>query len=146
MDYKNQIYAKIMSGVLINILSTTVYCLIAMLVLRMPAFAIITSTIVSFLSCFIFNYLEITVDLVKPKLNWENEQSAIKHNFNTVIEMFCSILVGGGLVWLGVYIYTKFQLSIYTMGIAACVVLFILALVLHKVVLSFGEKRMRRLE
>lgn len=145
MPYKQQIFAKVMSSVVINVITTTVYCLIAMLILRMPIFAIIVSTILSFLSCFIFGYLTIVVDLIRPKLTWENEQSAIKQNFNTVAEMLLSLIVGGILVVSGILAYTKLHLSIYVIGIAACIVFLALALLLHKLVLAFGDKKLRQL-
>lgn len=146
MSYENQIFAKILSGIVITVFTATIYLFVAMLILKVSIFVLIVSTIISFFGGIVFNYLQIVTDIVKPKLNWENEQAAIKQNFNTMIELVLTFLIGGGLCILGVMLYAVLGISIYIIGISACVVLLILTVVLHKMITYFGARRLSALE
>lgn len=146
MDYKKQLFAKAMSGIILSLIGTTLYCFIAMLLLKMPAYAIIISTIISILSSFLFNYLQILVDIIRPKLNWENEQGAVKQNMNTFIEFLISIVIGGVIAFISIKLYLSFNISIYIISISLTIVLLILAIVMHKVVMGVGERKLKSLE
>lgn len=146
MSFENQIFSKVLSGIVITIFTATFYLLVAMLILRLPPFVLIVSTIISFFGGILFNYIQIVTDLIKPKLNWENEQAAIKQNFNTMIELVLTFVIGGGLCLLGIILYTIAGLSIYVIGISACIVLFLLTILMHKLITTLGAKRIKSLE
>ena len=146
MSYESQLFAKILSGIVISIFSTTGYILIAMLIIKIPLFALVISTIVSFFTCILFNYLQLVTDLIRPKLNWETEQAAIKQNMNTLFELLFAIIIGGLLTLAGVLAYIKLNISIYIIGILSCIILLGLLILAHKLILHFGAKRLYSLE
>lgn len=146
MSYKDQVSAKTMTGILLGLFSTTFYCLVAMLLLRIPAVIVVLSTVLSFVSVFLFNYLAMVVDLIRPKLNWENEQSAVKQNMNTLVEMVLIVLVGGILAAAGLFGYFKLGISIYVIGISAIVLVLAAALILNRTVIKMAESRLSILE
>jgi ABC-2 type transport system permease protein len=44
------------------------------------------------------NYFGLCLDLIKPKINWENEQQAVKQNFNVLFQMMAGIFAAGIIV------------------------------------------------
>ncbi|SHJ17888.1 putative ABC transporter permease subunit [Parasporobacterium paucivorans] len=146
LSYKEQVFAKTMTGVVLALFSSTLYCLVAMLILRIPVFAVVLSTVLSFISCFLFNYLAIIVDLIRPKLNWENEQSAIKQNLNTLFEMVLIVLVGGIIAAAGLLCYLKLGISIYIIAPVAAAVVLAGALLLNRAVAALAETKLGALE
>lgn len=46
------------------------------------------------------------VDLYNPKLDWENEQAAVKRNFNVLFSMLAAVVLIGGPIW-AVYLFNS---------------------------------------
>ena len=70
--------------------------------------------------------------MIRPKLKWETEQAAIKQNFNTMIELFFSVILGGGVCLLSVFLYGKLNISVVLIVVFAIVFLIIITFVAHK--------------
>ncbi len=94
----------------------------------------------------LFNYIQIFIDFLRPKLNWENEQAALKQNFNTFLEMLIVILLGAGIGIIGVLLYIKTGISIYVLGVGMVVFLFITTIVVAKLIALWGAKELYSLE
>ena len=45
----------------------------------------------------LINMIQIWVDLVSPKLEWESEQMAVKQNMNTLLEALITVVLGAVL-------------------------------------------------
>ena len=146
ISFEKQIFAKILSGILISLIGTTLYIIIAMFVLNFPLWITLLSGILSFFTCVIFTYIQIITDLIRPKLKWETEQAAIKQNFNTMIELFFSVILGGGVCLLSVFLYGKLNISVVLIVVFAIVFLIIITFVAHKMITKFGAKRLYSLE
>lgn len=146
MSYENQIFSKVLSGILISVLTATIYLLVIMIILKISPLIVVISTIISFFGGILFNYIQIVTDLIKPKLNWENEQAAIKQNFNTMIELVLTFIIGGGMCLIGIIFYTILNASIYILGIGFAIILLILIIIAHKLVTHFGARKLSSLE
>ncbi len=147
MDYKRQINAKVCASAIMSIISSTIYCIIGMIVVKeaiidIPVIAIVMSAIISSITCILFTYTSIFIDLLRPKLNWETEQAAIKQNLNTMIEMFVTLGLGALLGFLGVMLYIKLEIDIYLIGIIAIIALCVITVIISKFVLAYGNKKM----
>jgi ABC-2 type transport system permease protein len=146
MSYKNQIHSKVLSGTVISILGTVVYLFLALIFIKAPIVTIIVALLIDVLACFLFNYIQIFIDFLRPKLNWENEQAALKQNFNTFLEMLIVILLGVGIGIIGVLLYIKTGISIYVLGAGMVVFLFITTIVVAKLITLWGTKELYSLE
>lgn len=146
MSYREQINAKVAAGSLINIIGATVYSFIGMLILKVPAGAIILSVLLSVITSVMFQYLALMVDLIQPKLNWENEQKAVKQNFNTVIYMFLTFILGGVLTVIGFAGFGLFKIPAYISATVAIILLAAATYGLSYLAGLFAEKRIGKIE
>lgn len=93
LPYSVQIWAKITVGVLLSLTGTLIMYFLALYVLQPPLwfalllFAVLPGAILS------VNISGIFYDLFWPKLNWDNEQKAVKQNLNVLYGMLSSLLI-----------------------------------------------------
>ncbi|WP_125151977.1 putative ABC transporter permease subunit [Clostridium rectalis] len=85
---------KILSAVVIEFISTIIILIIVYSIFKVPIYMIMIFLILSLEAMFFTSFLGLLIDLNSPKLNWDNEQRAVKQNFNLVINMVASIVLG----------------------------------------------------
>ncbi|WP_138204336.1 putative ABC transporter permease subunit [Haloimpatiens lingqiaonensis] len=141
VSFKTQIMAKILSGAIMGLVSEIMMLIIVGVVVKAPIKIIIIILLLSFLAIAYVNMLGILIDLYHPKLNWENEQQAVKQNLNALFEMVISWVSIGVLMFLVI----KFELDLlYT--ILLIIGLFgIIDLILYVIISSKGVKRFSKL-
>ncbi len=147
---RTQLQAKLLSGIFFGTLGTLGYCLIIMAVFAvlfgLPwwtlLFALVGGTLANVIQC----TLQMFVDLFRPKLNWENEQQAVKQNYMVVIEMFLDLAVGFGIGYLAFMGYRWLSLPVMAFAGLVCVFLAVVALVLYLLVMAYGVRKMEALE
>jgi ABC-2 type transport system permease protein len=84
----------------------------------------------------------ILIDLNFPKLVWDNEQKAVKQNFNVVINMLASTLMAGITIFISIAL--KFTLP---MTILLIVILFgLLDLLLYNILSTVGVRLFEKIE
>lgn len=102
VSYLIQIIAKIISAVIINY-PLVIIVLIGFIAVGMPLTLILLLAIIGLLEVIFLSAVGVLIDLHSPKLVWDNEQKAVKQNFNVFISMLISIPfagIGAGLVIL----------------------------------------------
>ena len=104
MSYVKQIQAKILSGVVISFLGILFMLIPAWLYLKIQFHLVFFAFIASLLGMIFMNYLGMVVDLIHPKLVWEQETAAVKNNINSVFTMLPSFAVSFGIFFLIPYI------------------------------------------
>ena len=149
VPYRTQLLAKLSVGVILSMISTTGYALVVLIIMTAFGFPVLAALLALLMSLCIngmVNLIDLGMDLVFPKLNWENEQMAVKQNMNTMLEMLLCIVVLGALgVLYGISIFL-FRLNVY---LVSAVFVFILAAVtagLYALVMGYGEKKLSALE
>lgn len=95
LPYEKQIQAKLLSGYIFGIVGTILLLLATGLLLKLGITMILiifTITLVAILPAIEAGLL---IDIYRPKLNWDNEQKAVKQNLNSVFAMLVSVFFGG---------------------------------------------------
>lgn len=87
MSYVKQIQAKIASGLAVSFLGIVFSLIVAVILLRMHPIVIILILVMSIQGMIFMNYLGMIVDLIRPKLVWEQEAAAVKQNLNAAFTM-----------------------------------------------------------
>lgn len=142
VSYKTQIMAKVLSGMSMGVLGTVSMVLAAVLFIPVPVYLILLIILVSLPGIAFSCLAGILLDLNFPKLIWDNEQKAVKQNFNVIINMLASMLVAG--ITIFICIALKFTLPMTTFVI---VVLFaLLDLLLYNILVTVGVRLFANIE
>ena len=46
------------------------------------------------------NAIGLLIDIFRPKLDWDNEQKAVKQNLNSIITMLVAVIPAGGISFM----------------------------------------------
>ena len=90
--------------------------------------------------------LQLLIDLMKPKLNWENEQQAVKQNYMVVVDMFLGAGLTAGIGFLVFKAYGWLSLPLIAYAALVCVLLAVLSAAVYLFVMACGVRRMNGLE
>ncbi|MFW2487704.1 putative ABC transporter permease subunit [Clostridium chromiireducens] len=97
VDYKTQLYSKILSSLCINEVGTLVVSLGLILIKASPIlFAL--GIVSAFGSILLITLFGIYIDFRAPKLAWENEKAMFKKNYMPLFVMLIIFILGGILV------------------------------------------------
>jgi len=100
MSYVKQIQAKILSGVVVSIFGILFMLIPAWIFFKIQFHLIFFAFIASILGMIFINYLGMIVDLIHPKLVWEQETAAVKNNLNSVFTMLPAFGLSFGIFFL----------------------------------------------
>ena len=104
VSYTTQLNAKAASG-LVVLLPVILFMIIpAQIVFRAPLWLFAGGLLLCLLGAIFVNYFSLFVDLMRPKLTWDNEQAAVKNNMNVIVMMFGTMGVAGGIIALGMFV------------------------------------------
>lgn len=92
LSWKRQILAKIMVGVLFGAIGALMPLVIVIILLQPPAWLVLALLAVLPGGIFLPNLSGVIFELYWPKLNWDNEQKAVKQNLNVLYGMGMSML------------------------------------------------------
>ncbi|MEG0841073.1 MAG: hypothetical protein RSF69_00855 [Erysipelotrichaceae bacterium] len=93
VPYMQQINAKVLSGFILGELGVLILLIPIAIFIKMPFILMMLCLIISTLTLIFGCYLGILVDLIHPKLVWEQEASAVKQNFTSgAVMMGCMAL------------------------------------------------------
>ncbi|MCI9068021.1 MAG: hypothetical protein HFI65_05015 [Lachnospiraceae bacterium] len=142
---KVQLRAKLLTAVSFGVAGTTLYCMIflvaSVILFGLPVwtlpFALVGSVCANVIQCAI----QLFVDLFHPKLSWESEQQAVKQNFTVILGMLLDLAVGAGLGILVFLLYDLLALPLPVYAGIVCLALAAAALLLYKLALAYGAKR-----
>lgn len=100
MRYRDQIFAKVLSGIIINLIGIIVSLGIAAAFVKLPYYLIVLIIVSATFGIILIGLTGIFIDLNFPKLNWDNEQKAVKQNFNLMINMFLAMLLAAAVIFV----------------------------------------------
>lgn len=142
IEFKTQILAKILSGVIMGFFGFIVTFIPAIFLLRPHIYLILLSLIVGIIGLFITAFTGIIIDLNYPKLIWDSEQRAVKQNLNLLLNMLVSAIICGvsffSIVTLRLNTFTAF---VYIMAIFGTV-----DIILYRIVNIKGKKAFDNIE
>jgi len=100
VSYFDQMQAKVISGMVISVLGIMFMLFPAAYIVKAPIALVLMMFGTSLLSAIFMNYLGMIVDIIRPKLVWEQEQSAVKQNLNAAFTMIPAFALSFGIFWL----------------------------------------------
>lgn len=110
LDVKNMFIAKILTAVIIEFVSIFFILLIISLIIKVPLIVIISIVIITIPAMFFSSLMGLIIDLYYPKLNWDNEQKAVKQNFNIIGNMALNTI----LAVITATLFIKLNLNLIT--------------------------------
>lgn len=110
LDAKNMFMAKILTAVIIEFVSISFILLIISLIIKVPLIVIISIVIITIPAMFFSSLMGLIIDLYYPKLNWDNEQKAVKQNFNIIGNMALNTI----LAVITATLFIKLNLNLIT--------------------------------
>jgi ABC-2 type transport system permease protein len=142
MSWRRQILAKITVGVIFSLLGILIPLAILLIVIRPPLWLALSLLAVVPGGVLLPNFSGIIFELFWPKLNWDNEQKAVKQNMNVLYGMGASLLFAA-LVLVPVF---AFKLSVTTTVIAAAAGSLFLSLLVYRIIVRILPVRMALIE
>jgi ABC-2 type transport system permease protein len=135
VSFMTQMMAKVLSSVAINSILIVVFA-IGALIIKVPITLILLIFILAMLEIVMFAMIGLLIDLHSPKLVWDDEQKAVKQNFNSMKSLLIGLVVGGAgtaaTIFIGAnYIISYFALALFTL---------IADVLLYKVLSTVGYK------
>lgn len=103
------VYAKVLVGIVFSIISALI-CSIGFVFLNISLTVIIAGFVIGLLGVLLINQTGMVFDLLNPKLNWDNEQQAVKQNFNVLFNMVVMMVIGGGLIFGSIQLKLSFEM------------------------------------
>lgn len=142
ISYKKQINAKILSGILMGIVATSLMLIVSAIIIKPDLSLIILAVLVSIIGIIFASETGILIDLYYPKLIWDNEQKAIKQNLNTFLNMVLCFVFSG----LVIFTVIKLNLQLVSAVLLITIVFGLLDYILYSVVMTLGVSQLEKLE
>jgi ABC-2 type transport system permease protein len=142
MRYRDQIIAKVFSGIILSSSGIILILILVEAAARFPLYMFLLMMIVSLLGVTFTAFTGIFIDLYTPKLNWDNEQKAVKQNLNVIINMLLGII----LAVLSGYLFIAFKVNVWYIFSSITGVFGIINLILYNLVGTLGERMFEKIE
>ncbi len=149
LSYRQQMQAKLLSGLIPGLLCISGYLLVLLLIgvaLGLPLAAALLAVALSVALNVGMNCFQLWRDLCRPKLTWENEQQAVKQNLNATITLFVLWALGLGLGALAVWLFGRFEISPYLLGGGLLLLLAALDVLLYRLLMQGAERKIQAYE
>jgi ABC-2 type transport system permease protein len=142
MDYKQQILSKTLSAFIVNLLGIMLMILLITVVARPPLYIFVIATLLAIIGTIFSIFIGIFIDINYPKLDWDNEQRAVKQNFNVIIGMIIGLLVAGAIIFVTIKLEIMFDIIFPLITIVFSFIDFIL----YKIVTTKGVRLYKNIE
>ena len=126
VSYRDQWLAKYSISMIISFIGINIFATIFYIVIKLDIVTILIFYIISLLAMSSTNLIGMYIDSIQPKLIWDDENNALRENFNTFISMAVSLLIFG--VLFGVtygYLYKSMHMPFWIIFIIILIVLII---------------------
>lgn len=111
VSYIKQINAKVFFAVILDMFGVFTIALIPIVLYRIPLYYVLCVFVPLLIIVIILNYLNIYLDLRKPKINWSEESVAVKQNMNGLVSMLIT-MVASAAFGIGAFIIYKYDIDI----------------------------------
>lgn len=142
VSYKTQIMAKVLSGMSMGMVGTLSMLMAAAIFISVPVYLALIAVFISIFGIAFSALAGILIDLNFPKLIWDNEQKAVKQNFNVVLNMLVSAAVAGILIFTIIALHFTLWMTLLTLVL----VFGILDLLLYSILSRVGVRLFERIE
>lgn len=125
VPYKQQITAKILSGIIIALVGQIILVITAAVIMKMPIYMSILCVIIGLFGMIFSATIGILIDIMMPKLEWDNEQKAVKQNLNVLFAVIPALIVGVITVVPVVFIKPNFIITFMVILVIYAVIDFV---------------------
>lgn len=120
MQLSAQIEAKTITGIIVSVISTLVMVIVAYVIFPyLPLLDYVVCFLASIITAILGNYIGILIDMMHPKLVWEQEAAAVKQNMAGVIAMM------GGMALCAILGFVIYKLPFDNIMISAAILVVI---------------------
>lgn len=142
VNYKKQINAKMISGILMGIVAVTLMLIVSIIIIKPDVSLIILAVLVSIIGIIFASETGLLIDIYFPKLIWDNEQKAVKQNLNVFVNMVIGFVFSG----LSIFIVIKLNLELISVVLFLTIVFGLLDYVLYSVLMTLGVNQLKKIE
>ncbi len=140
---REQIFAKLLHAMAIALIGIFITGSAYALILNVSPARLLVMLLIGSLASMAINILSLIIDVIKPKLDWDNPQEAVKKNINGLYGMLISFLIIGLLGFVVFLLFDRGEMAIYS---AISVLLIILNFLALKLLFKKADKTYRKLE
>lgn len=145
IPYARQIQAKLLSGIFFGTIGLALLLLAAAVLFKFPLGLIGLIFGVSLVALWPMNEIGLLIDIFRPKLDWDNEQRAVKQNLNSLIAMLLGFITAGSISFL-VIKNLKYLDTLWEAAVFMLISYGLLGILLYLVLMRTGVARYHRLE
>jgi len=142
---KEQVKGKILYSYLVSALSIPLVILVSLVILPLGPVELIIVVAIGLLASLPAIVVSLLIDLMRPYLNWDSPQKAIKQNINVVLAM----LAGGGiyaLIFLAGWLSYQGLGSDLAVYLAVTAVSLVIGALLYLLLIRIAPNRYRDIE
>jgi ABC-2 type transport system permease protein len=142
LSYQQQILAKLLSGYIFGILGAVLLLIAAVIMMHLDPAMIGSIIAVSLVAIIPVIEAGLLIDILRPKLEWDNEQKAVKQNLNVFFSIIFAILMGGAILYVTVrFIHSTTLATAFMLGCFG-----LAAVILYYLLMTKGIKQYQSLE
>ena len=126
VEIEKQLSAKMINAFILSSISI-IFIAVLGIVLGIGISSIVIAFILSLVAVAVVSAVGILIDAAHPKLNWMNEQQAIKQNINVLFHMIAGVVIGAILILPIIFITMSLLVSVIYIGgvLAVLLILFL---------------------
>ncbi len=137
LSYKVQWFIKYLIGFIISFLGVNIYLLIIYIMLDLSFITILELLLLSMISISLVCLIGVYIDSVQPRLYWDDENNALRENYNTFISMgICTFIMVIVYIIAYPWLFKKISFSydsIYWIVILILLIINIVSLIITKI-------------
>ncbi|MFD0870053.1 Uncharacterised protein [Chlamydia abortus] len=98
VPFAKMVMAKVLSGLLLGMITVVLAIIVAVILLGLPVYYAILLVALGIPAVLFASFIGIIIDIHFPKLNWDNEQKAVKQNINSLFSTLICFLTAALVV------------------------------------------------
>ena len=114
VSYKKQWFCKYLISLLFSFIGINFFATIFYIAIRLPLSLVLLFYLISLFGTSAVSCMGVFIDSIQPKLIWDDENNALRENYNTFIAMGIALAVFGLTCWTTYFkLYLQYHLSLY---------------------------------
>lgn len=109
---EDQIIGRILSSLIVQILGVGALLISLSFIIKLDILSILLIVFLGLLGSIPMTQIGMIIDILRPLLDWDNPQKAMKQNLNVLISMGLGVLYLGGLIYLVINIMNKVDVNL----------------------------------
>lgn len=132
VSYYKQCKYKVKPGIIFNMIPIIYLFIVSIFVFKVQVQFFIAIAITLILMNIVESYIGILIDLKSPKIGWDSETTAVKQNFNIVINYFAAIALCFMLVVIVIVSKLNLMMTLLLLDVILLVIYFALMIYIKK--------------